>query len=241
MKRQACVDMEVYMKKIIRKIAVTLSVSALLITLITGCATLPDFSEKQIAKFQAAAGTPADSVVFYGFLPMNEIVKFKQIDKRFAADEQDGIDLAMTDTSGFWLSTPVEPGSTYMISYMKGSVQGGMKTGPGLVGGQWAQVTTFETIVWDQEFDEDMQYFVIKIPEEPGLYCFGQYLGDNIMKKAQVGEPTQIFDQNNITEMWGKNANQIVVNGLTQLMKAYKGTEWETLALKEIEKYSVKK
>ena len=225
------------MKKIIQKIAVTL-VSGLFISTLTGCVTLPDFSEKQIEKFQAASGSPTDSVIFYGFLPMNESVKFKQIDKKFPSDEQDGIDLATTDTSGFWLSTPVKPGSTYMLSYLKGSVQGGMSSQPGYEGGRYGIITKYETIVWDQEFSEDMQYFVIKIPEEPGFYCFGQYTGEEIMRNAKAGNPTKVFDQNNITEKWGKNANQIMVNGLGQLIKAYKGTEWEAAAAKELEKYS---
>lgn len=168
---------------------------------------------------------------------MNDIMKFKQIDKKYPADEQDGIKLSLTDNSGFWLSTPVEPGSTYMISYMKGSVQGGMTTGPESFGGQMRQVTRFNTNVWDQEFSENMQYFVIKIPKEPGLYCFGQYMGSEIMVNAQAGNPTKIYDQRNIKEKWGKNGNQVIVNGLSQLIKAYKGTEWETLALKEIDKY----
>lgn len=225
------------MKRSLGKIVLVLSATFLLSTL-TGCVSLlPDFSEKQIAKFQSAQGTPKDSVVFYGFLPMNDIVKFKQIDKKYSADEQDGIKLSLTDNSGFWLSTPVEPGSTYMISYMKGSVPGGMTTGPESFGGQMRQVTRFNTNVWDQEFSEEMQYFVIKIPEKPGLYCFGQYMGSEIMVNAQAGNPTKIFDQSNIKEKWGKNGNQVIVNGLSQLIKAYKGTEWETLALKEIEKY----
>lgn len=69
------------MKRRLGKIVSVLSATFLLSTL-TGCVSLlPDFSEKQIAKFQSAQGTPKDSVVFYGFLPMNDIVKFKQIEK----------------------------------------------------------------------------------------------------------------------------------------------------------------
>ena len=209
------------MKRSLGKIVSVLSVTFLLSTL-TGCVSLlPDFSEKQIAKFQSAQGTPKDSVVFYGFLPMNDIVKFKQIDKKYPADEQDGIKLSLSDSSGFWLSTPVKPGTTYMSSYMKGSVQCGMSTG--------------------HEYSFGIylihMFFVIKIPKEPGLYCFGQYTGREIMVNAQAGNPTKIFDQSNIKEKWGKNGNQVIVNGLSQLITAYKGTEWETLALKEIEKY----
>lgn len=225
------------MKRNLAKIVLALTVTTLLSTLTSCISILPDFSEKQIAKFQNVQGTPKDSVVFYGFLPMNDVVKFKQIDKKYSSNEQDGIKLSLTDSSGFWLSTPVEPGSTYMISYMKGSVPGGSPTEVKSFAGQQRQVTTFITYVWDQEFSEDMQYFVIKIPKEPGLYCFGQYTGSEIMENAQAGNPTQIFDQNNIKEKWGKNGNQVIVNGLTQLIKAYKGTEWETLALEEIEKY----
>lgn len=221
------------MKRNLAKIVLALSVTTLLSTLTSCMSILPNFSEKQIAKFQNVQETPKDSVVFYGFLPMNDVVKFKQIDKKYPADEQDGIKLSLTDSSGFWLSTPVEPGSTYMISYMKGSVQGGTTTES--FGGK--QALKFNTYVWDQEFSEDMQYFVIKIPKKPGLYCFGQYRGNEIMANAQAGNPTEIFDQNNIKEKWGKNGNQIIVNGLTQLIKAYKGTEWETIALEEIEKY----
>lgn len=221
------------MKRNLAKIVLALTVTTLLSTLTSCMSILPNFSEKQIAKFQNVQETPKDSVVFYGFLPMNDVVKFKQIDKKYPADEQDGIKLSLTDSSGFWLSTPVEPGSTYMISYMKGSVQGGTTTES--FGGK--QALKFNTYVWDQEFSEDMQYFVIKIPKKPGLYCFGQYRGNEIMANAQAGNPTEIFDQNNIKEKWGKNGNQIIVNGLTQLIKAYKGTEWETIALEEIEKY----
>ena len=67
------------MKRSLGKIVSVLSATFLLLTL-TGCVSLlPDFSEKQIVKFQGAQGTPKDSVVFYGFLPMNDIVKFKHI------------------------------------------------------------------------------------------------------------------------------------------------------------------
>ena len=83
------------MKKIIEKIAVLLSISAILISTLVGCVTLPNFSEQQIAKFQNARGTPNDSVVFYGFLPMNDVIKFKQIDKRYRSDEQDGIKITL--------------------------------------------------------------------------------------------------------------------------------------------------
>lgn len=226
------------MKRNLGRTILVLAVTILLSTLTSCISTLPDFSENQIAKFQSVQGTPKDSVVFYGFLPMNDVVKFKQIDKKYPSDEQDGIKLSLKDSSGFWLSTPVEPDSTYMISYMKGSVQGGTTTEIKPHGGQQqALVTKFNTHVWDQEFSEDMQYFVIKIPKEPGLYCFGLYSGREIMTNAQAGNQTQIFDQNNIKERWGKNGNQIIVSGLSQLIKAYKGTEWETLALEEIEKY----
>ena len=227
------------MKKIIEKIAVVLSISAILISTLVGCATLPNFSEQQIAKFQNARGTPNDSVVFYGFIPMNDVIKFKQIDKKYRSDEQDGIKITFNDLSGFWLSTPVEPGSTYMISYMKGSVPGGTQQTMNY-NGRWSTTTTHETYVWDHEFTEDRQYFVVKIPKKPGLYCFGQYTGRDIMLEANAGKATKIFDQDNIKEKWGKNANQIIVNGLTQTIKAYKGTEWEAAALKELEKYPVK-
>lgn len=85
-----------------------------------------------------------------------------------------------------------------------------------------------------------MQYFVIKIPEETGLYCFGMYTGREIMYNAQNGNATQIFDQNNLIEKWRKNYNQLIVSGLQQVSKAYKGTEWEEAALKDIEKFSKK-
>lgn len=233
------------MKKILGKITAALSLSALLISVVTSCASLPELSEEQIAKFQNSEGSPNDCVVFYGFLPMNDVVKFKQIDKNFPADEQDGIALKITDSSGFWLSTPVKPGSTYMISYMKGHVQGGFSTDISTIENTatsttYKNTTTFNTYVWDQNFTEDMQYFVIKIPEEPGLYCFGMYTGREIMYNAQNGKATQIFDQNNLTEKWGKNYNQLIVSGLQQVSKAYKGTEWEEACLKDIEKFSKK-
>ena len=71
------------MKKILGKITAALSLSALLISTVTSCASLPELSEEQIAKFQNSEGSPNDCVVFYGFLPMNDVVKFKQIDKNF--------------------------------------------------------------------------------------------------------------------------------------------------------------
>lgn len=81
-----------------------------------------------------------------------------------------------------------------------------------------------------------MQYFVIKIPEETGLYCFGMYTGREIMYNAQNGNATQIFDQNNLIEKWRKNYNQLIVSGLQQVSKAYKGTEWEEAALEKFSK-----
>ncbi|QTQ12106.1 hypothetical protein HRI96_07815 [Treponema parvum] len=228
------------MKKIIEKTAVILSIAAVSLSTLISCASLPDFSEKQIKKFQDAKGSPNDSVVFYGFLPMNNIVKFKQIDKKYSNDEQDGIKLSFNDASGFWLSTPVEPGSTYMISYIQGSVQGGTTSSTVTTAFGSATTITFHDYVWDQSFSEEQQYFVIKIPQKPGFYCFGQYTGREIMVAAQAGKPTKIFDQENIKEKWGKNANQIMVNGLKQIIKAYKGTEWENAALKELNKYSAK-
>lgn len=230
------------MKKVIGKIIAFFFLTMIFGFAFTSCATLPDFSDEQIEKFQKAEGTPEDSVVFYGFLPMNDVVKFKQIDERYPSDEQDGIKLSLMDSTGFWVSTPVKPGSTYMISYIKGSVQGGTTTNTSVsyIGTTptYNTTTTFNDYVWDYELSEE--YFVIKIPEKPGLYCFGQYTGREIMFAAQAGNPTEIFDQNNIHEKWGKNGNKVVINGLTQVSKAYKGTEWEAAALKEMEKFSEK-
>ena len=127
-----------------------------------------------------------------------------------------------------------------MISYIQGSVQGGITSSTATTAFGSTTTTTFYDYVWDQPFSEEQQYFVIKIPKKPGFYCFGQYTGREIMVAAQAGKPTKICDQGNIKEKWGKNANQIMVNGLKQIIKAYKGTEWENAVLKELNKYSAK-
>lgn len=48
------------MKKILGKITAALSLSALLISTVTSCASLPELSEEQIAKFQNSEGSPND-------------------------------------------------------------------------------------------------------------------------------------------------------------------------------------
>lgn len=226
------------MKKISKIILPVLA--SFVATCLTSCIGLPKFSESAIEKFQHADGLPTDSVVFYGFLPQNSSVTFTEISdgKKISPDVQTGIERPITDSSGIWISTPVKPGSTYMISYICGQEQGGAYAGVDYSLGSPRNVMKMETIKWDQTFTEDQQFFVIKIPEEPGFYCFGMYFGSDIMRNAVAGKGTVIYDQNNITEFWGKNAAQIMVNGLTCIQSAYAGTPWEEAASIEMKKFS---
>ncbi|QTQ13692.1 hypothetical protein HRQ91_04025 [Treponema parvum] len=91
-----------------------------------------------------------------------------------------------------------------MISYIQGSVQGGITSSTATTAFGSTTTTTFYDYVLDQPFSEEQQYFVIKIPKKPGFYCFGQYTGREIIVAAQSGKPTKIFDQENIKEKWGK-------------------------------------
>jgi hypothetical protein len=187
-------------------------ISALIALSVTGCIS-PKVTEKTVEEYKIAAteGTPENSVVFIGMIPQSFSVVFTQIKPRGSHDVQE-FKFGITNASGIIVSKPVKPGSQYIISHMDGSSSGG-----------------FSRTSWNIDYTEDNKTFLIDIPEEPGYYYFGSYLGLDVA----LDPATVIKDE----YYMGEDKEKILRPQkllLEQAIKYYKGTEWETEALKNI-------
>ncbi len=109
--------------------------------------------QTQIVDYKHITGTPADSVVFYGgfcekssngWTPRYTYIFSEVSPLHLYADQ------ALTRTH-FFVSSPVRPGSTYMLR-------------------QWIGYSG-----WTAAFTEADSLLTVQVPKEPGLYYFGAY------------------------------------------------------------------
>ena len=110
--------------------------------------------------YAAAAGTPEDSVIFYGgFYDGDNDFIFTQINSNFEPDCQ-GV-----YNEKYFVSAPVKPGSCYMLEYWY------------WINGQYFSLN---------DFMPQTSPVIVQVPEEPGLYYFGCYAGDVSLNEGEA-------------------------------------------------------
>lgn len=110
-----------------------------------------------------------NQVIFYGVYHLNKKTEFFQKDTNFAPDFQ-------SFKNEYFVSTPVECGSTYRIFYVKGKER---KKG---------LLTPTYITDWNAYFSMQTTDFDIQIPQTPGLYYIGSFDG---LKSYAEGKPVR--------------------------------------------------
>ena len=166
--------------------------------LLTGCLSpkIVNFDYKE----KAAQGTPENSVIFIGFYGNNGSMYWSQCNSAYQPDYQ--------QLEGpYIVSAPVAPGSRYRLEYVSGSMTVGRTT-----------------YYWNDTYPMQDNSFDIKIPEEPGVYFFGYYNGQNSFQQGVPVQPAGLFATTNPVKQQKEC--------LEAALRIYKGTEWEA-AIKE--------
>lgn len=167
-------------------------------------------------------GTPEDSVIFYGgFAGVNDYI-FTQIDSNFEPDTQ-----AMIRADGF-VSKPVKPGSRYMLEYLDNTT-----TNATLVSGSGGVASVhFTDNGYNAIYNVPTSILIIDVPKEPGLYYFGYYNGSFSIKMGELyTDDYSIVYSSTIRK----------ASSLNEVLKYYKGTEWEPLINEELKKATVER
>ena len=108
----------------------------------------------------------------------------------------------------FFVSRPVKRSSRYMLEYWR-----------------WTDSTEgYDGFSSAKSYTPKSSPLVIDIPDEPGLYYFGFYSG---MATSATGE---------LTEWKIHSSEEMKVPALKQVLRCYKGTEWEDYIREELEK-----
>ncbi|MCR4900534.1 MAG: hypothetical protein K5907_06945 [Treponema sp.] len=179
----------------------TLAGAALLMLMFTSCLSgnVLNFDYKE----RAQSGTPENSVIFIGFYGYNTLMYWSQCDSEYQPDYQqlDG---------PFIVSAPVAPGSRYRLEY------------------QYGQVKSGNTITyWSGYRSMQDHYFDIKVPEEPGIYYFGYYNGQDSYRMGEPVKMSGLF----VTTNPVKQEKEC----LEYALKKYKGTAWEPVIRERLE------
>ena len=125
-----------------------------------------DNRPSRVIDYKKIAGSPDDSVVFYGgFNSYRNDYIFAEIAPEQARSDQE------LDGVQFFVSEPVKPGSVYMLRYWD----------------SW-DGKGFRYYSWQKTFSEDNSLIIINLPTEPGLYYFGCY---DALKTDQSGQLTE--------------------------------------------------
>ncbi len=117
-------------------------------------------------------------------------------------------DAQAVEEQEFFVSRPVKLDSCYMLEYWYWTA-----TGEDMDGLYSAESYTPET-----------SPLVINIPQEPGLYYFGYYDG---LATAASGR---------LIEIKSKPSEDMKVAGLKEVLRCYRGTEWEDYIREELDK-----
>lgn len=119
--------------------------------------------KSKILEYTKVAGSPDDSVIFYGGICRNDKDPYDFYYYTFGEKgaEQSELDQT-TKRTKFFVSEPVKPGSSYILRH-------------------WRDV---KSPVY--KFDEDTTILTVDIPQEPGLYYFGFYDGFTYITKGKL-------------------------------------------------------
>ena len=108
----------------------------------------------------------------------------------------------------FFVSRPVKRSSRYMLEYW-----------------YWTDsAENYEGFSSSKTYTPETSPLVIDIPDEPGLYYFGYYSG---MATVATGE---------LKEWKVHSSEDMKVTALKQVLRCYKGTEWEDCVREELAK-----
>ena len=149
-------------------------------------------------KERAAQGTPENSVIFIGFYGNDSTLYWSQCNSEYQPDYQQ-------------LEGPyVAPGSRYRLEYVSGSM-----------------VVGRTTYYWSDVYGMQNNYYDIKIPEEPGIYFFGYFNGQDSFRQGEPVQMSGLFATTNPV----KQEREC----LQFALKKYKGTDWEPVIKQRIE------
>ncbi len=143
------------MKKLIVTALILMTVTLLNSCMYIGAAI--GTSTKNKKEYQAAVGTPKDSVVFYGAFNNNLSESFSQMDPEFPPDYQEM-------EKAIFISKPVAPGSTYVLAKNSGNYT--QYVGNIRYIYSWNNYTSLQTA---------LNPLIINVPKKPGLYYVGSY------------------------------------------------------------------
>lgn len=177
---------------------VSLLTAGIILFLLTSCASSKGLQNFDYQK-RAKTGTPDNSVIFIGYYANNTAMSWSQCNSTYAPDY-------LTIDGPFVISAPVEPGSKYRLAYVSGSYTNGK---------------THE--YWTEQYSMQNIDFDIEIPDEPGLYYFGYFSGQDSYnnRKPTPAEPG--------TFKGSATPEKRELYCLKQALKLYKGTEWEAV------------
>ncbi len=122
---------------------------------------------------------------------------------------------AMIRADGF-VSKPVKPGSRYMLEYLDNTTT--------TVSGSGGVASV--------HFTDNGYNAIYNVPKEPGLYYFGYYNGGFSIKMGELyTDDYSIVYSSTIRK----------ASSLNEVLKYYKGTEWEPLINEELKKATVER
>ncbi|MCR5289235.1 MAG: hypothetical protein K6E51_04510 [Treponema sp.] len=196
------------MKKHSKKHVVCLMAAMVCAALFLSCETTSSAANAEVALNYDESMTPENSCVIYFSFFLNTEAAFRQINPELDVDEQH-FEYKKSDFQCWTVFKPCKPGSRYMLTKLKGS-EGDMS---GRFGGT----------IWDMDFDPSQQIFVIDVPKEPGVYCYGWIDGLAVARNASKGEVFQVPVPNDMTDWKAKTA---VKRADKAFKKAYGGTPW---------------
>ncbi len=176
-------------------------IAGMCLFLLSGCLSpkILNFDYKE----RAAQGTPENSVIFIGFYGNNGSMYWSQCNSEYQPDYQ--------QLEGPYIcSAPVAPGSRYRLEFVSGSMTVGRVT-----------------YTWSDVYSLQNNGFDIKIPEEPGIYFFGYYNGQDSFTNGEPKEMKGLFATTNPV----KQEREC----LQFALKKYKGTDWEPVIQKRLE------
>ena len=148
--------------------------------------------------------TPENSCVIFFYFTGTQKSTFRQINPRCDIDEQTFDFNLMENQMGTVIFKPCKPGSRYMLTYIKGTISD-------------SRTRTY----WEGSLSFNNRAMVIDVPKEPGIYCFGQPWGKDVVEAENAGIPYDMHEPD--SSKYNKRAYKI---GFKMFKQLYEGTPW---------------
>lgn len=177
--------------------------AVLALCFITSCASTSSVEGKYgeyVGEYDASM-TPENSCMIFIAITGTTEIEYKQINPKFDAET---VSFSLKPFIGAkMIFKPCKPGSRYMVTKTKGMVH-----------------YSFQDVSWDLEFNPNQQYFVLDVPEKPGVYFFGWNYGDFVARTIAHGK---VYTVERTEEKYYKNIYGAFKN---DMKKKYQGTPW---------------